>query len=149
MRISASPLLIGIAAIALSASFTSGCDFLNSIVDNISDGASCEEDSNCLGGMCLTDANGFPDGYCTTASCEQNGCTNIFGSECLDILDALGPACYETCDTDRPCRDGYSCLTVESERVCLPTVLEARFPTEGEIGTRRAPIAMVATASPT
>ena len=123
-------------AIVAAAFFSfSGCDIVNNLIDSISDGAACEQDGNCLGGRCLTSSDGFPEGYCTTVDCELNGCSNIFGSECLQVLEDIGPACYETCDGDRPCRDGYACLTVETNNVCLPTDLANRFPNQGEIGT--------------
>ena len=47
------------AAVLFAASFLlAGCDVLTSYLDSISDGASCTTNEECLGGLCLTDAQG-------------------------------------------------------------------------------------------
>jgi hypothetical protein len=113
-----------------------GCEALNELIASVSDGASCESGDQCLGGACLTAQEGFPDGYCTTFDCDTQGCSNIFGSECL-LLNQLRnqAACYVSCDGDGDCRDGYRCIDADGAQVCLPNGLAAGLPQAGETGT--------------
>jgi hypothetical protein len=111
----------------------SGCDVLSQYLDSISDGAACTADTDCLGGKCLTAADGFTGGYCTTAQCETSGCSNLWGAECLPF-ESQGNLCFETCSEDVPCRDGYSCLAVESAQVCLPNGLSDTYSAAGTVG---------------
>jgi hypothetical protein len=39
---------------------------IEDIIRSISDGAACTTNEDCLGSACLTEADGFPGGYCTT-----------------------------------------------------------------------------------
>lgn len=111
----------------------SGCDVLASYIDSISDGASCATDAECLGGLCLTDAEGYPDGYCTTPDCDGSGCSNIFGAECLSV-EGRGPLCFESCSEVSPCRPGYDCLAVGADQVCLPSGFGGTYAAAGSIG---------------
>jgi hypothetical protein len=124
------------ATVVALAPLTTGCEALREIISSISDGASCDDAGQCLGGTCLTESDGYPGGYCTTLQCETQGCTNIFGSECL--LFERGndePTCYLTCDVDDDCRDRYRCIDSDGARVCLPNELTEGIPAAGEIGT--------------
>jgi hypothetical protein len=122
------------AAVLFAASFLlAGCDVLTSYLDSISDGASCTTNEECLGGLCLTDAQGYPEGYCTTPECDGSGCSNIFGAECLSV-DGGGPLCFENCSELRPCRTGYECLAVGADQVCLPSGLGDTYSAAGTIG---------------
>ena len=122
------------AAVLFAASLLlAGCDVLTSYLDSISDGASCTTNEECLGGLCLTDAQGYPEGYCTTPECDGSGCSNIFGAECLSV-DGGGPLCFETCSELRPCRTGYDCLAVGADQVCLPSGLGDTYSAAGTIG---------------
>jgi hypothetical protein len=102
-----------------------GCDQLQQVadfIDNISDGAPCEDDFECLGGRCLTD--GYPNGYCTTLSCEESGCSGLF-SECFrtSLQNQAVTACFETCGVDGACdraAEGYTCQVLNDTQVCLP-----------------------------
>ncbi|MCA9564759.1 MAG: hypothetical protein KC561_14785, partial [Myxococcales bacterium] len=117
----------------LASSTLTGCEAIRDIIASISDGASCESDTQCLGGTCLTD---FPEGYCTTLQCDQQGCSNIFGAECLVISAANNqPICYAACESSADCRDNYSCIDQEGGRVCLPNTIASGFPAAGETGT--------------
>lgn len=110
---------------------TSGCEQIANLIDSISDGAECARDSSCLGGRCLTD---FPGGYCTTAACPTEGCSNIFGSECLQLPNGAEPLCYESCDDASGCRLGYECFAIDTTNVCLPAAFESELVTAGSIG---------------
>ncbi len=111
---------------------TGGCEQLIELIDSISDGAECSSNSQCLGGVCLSD---FPDGYCSTDQCDTQGCSNIFGSECLLLPSNASPLCYEDCDDDTECRPGYACFAVETERVCLPSSFDQELAAAGDLGS--------------
>ena len=111
-----------------------GCEELVQLIDSISDGAECRQDTQCLGGRCLSDREGFPGGYCTTAACPTEGCTNIFGSECLLLPAQAEPFCYEACADGSMCRPGYDCFAVEQYSVCLPLEFERAFAEAGTLG---------------
>lgn len=118
----------------LGAGSMAGCDTIVNLIDSISDGAACTADGQCLGGRCLSDSEGFPAGYCSTADCNIEGCSNIFGSECLLIPGQPGPLCYESCRDGTECRVGYDCLAVETYQVCLPTDFQQQFAEAGTLG---------------
>lgn len=116
---------------AAFALFLSGCEQIANLIDSISDGAECARDSSCLGGRCLTD---FPGGYCTTAACPTEGCSNIFGSECLQVPNGSEPLCYESCADTTECRPGYQCFAVDTVNVCLPAAFESDLVPAGSVG---------------
>jgi hypothetical protein len=107
-------------------------------VDSISDGAPCVDNLQCLGGRCLTDQQGYTNGYCTTLDCEESGCSGFF-SECFRTeVDATQvTACYELCNFDGTCdraSEGYQCVTLADTGVCLPPGA-TNAPVQGTIGS--------------
>lgn len=104
-----------------------GCEQINKVaefVDSVSDGAQCTQDVGCFGATCLTDADGFPGGYCTTLNCQMAGCTGFF-SECFRtrINEQEYNACFETCTYDGTCdraSEGYQCQLLADTPVCVP-----------------------------
>ncbi len=109
-----------------------GCEQIRSLIDSISDGAECTSDSSCLGKVCIAE---FPGGYCSTADCFNAGCSNIFGSECLQLPNAATPLCYENCGEAGECRPGYACFAVESASVCLPATFTDTLSAAGALGS--------------
>lgn len=118
--------------LALALAPLAGCEQLASLIDSISDGAECTSNAQCLGGVCISD---FPGGYCSTDECDTEGCSNIFGSECLQLPNASAPLCYEHCDDQAGCRDGYSCFAIETVRVCLPASFDDQLASAGSLGS--------------
>lgn len=122
--------------VAALLSCSTGCQAIRDLLANISDGAACTDGSQCLGGTCVSAASGFPEGYCTTLMCETEGCSNLFGAECLALNQVRGePMCFAQCALDDDCRQGYGCTDLDGDRVCLPLELASGFPAAGEIGT--------------
>ncbi|MBU0550293.1 hypothetical protein KKF91_21015 [Myxococcota bacterium] len=77
------------------------------------DGAPCEINAECLGGVCLPEAQGWPGGHCAS-SCAVDGCAE--GADCQTLgNDEL---CLLHCDAQTPCREGYVCGEAWSS--CLP-----------------------------
>jgi hypothetical protein len=117
-----------------------GCEELQQVadfIDSISDGAPCKDDFECLGGKCLTAQQGYPNGYCTTLSCEQDGCSGLF-SECFrtSIQNKAVTACFELCNLDGSCdraSEGYTCQLLNDSQVCLPPGVGGAQP-QGVIG---------------
>jgi hypothetical protein len=116
---------------------SSGCDVLANLIRNVSDGAECTDPNQCLGDRCLTEGEGFPGGYCTTTQCDTQGCSNIFGAECLLVGTSQGdqPLCFASCESDEDCRDLYSCVDTDGDRICLPNEIAETMPQAGETGT--------------
>lgn len=115
-----------------------GCDEITEFIDSISDGAPCVADGACLGGKCLTDDLGYPGGYCTSLSCETNGCGG-WGSECFrtEIAGSDVTACYQLCNYDGTCDradEGYRCVQLNDSPVCLPPTA-SNAPVQGAIGS--------------
>ena len=122
-------------SVVLSCSGT-GCEAIHELVSSISDGAACNSSSQCLGGACLDEYQGFPEGYCTTPECDLRGCSNIFGAECLILNQVRGQAlCFAACGSLEDCREGYACLDLDGARICLPDHMAAVLPAAGETGT--------------
>ncbi|MGM0559159.1 MAG: hypothetical protein ACQEVA_22430, partial [Myxococcota bacterium] len=81
-------------------------------------GSACEQDRDCESGACLTDADGWPDGHCTTLECAPGGCGG-FNTTCGDLADQT--LCVETCQPGS-CRSGYACREVAVGTAgCVPT----------------------------
>lgn len=75
-----------------------------------SGGGPCQRDGDCAGGLCLTEADGYPGGYCSQA-CESAPCAGD------QVCRALGgrAVCLSRC-TDGLCRAGYQCF----QGLCQP-----------------------------
>jgi len=68
------------------------------------DGAPCTLANQCVGGVCYFEADGFPQGYCTSSCVNDGSCTD---GVCRDT--GTGLYCYRTCTTSASCRTGYYC----------------------------------------
>jgi hypothetical protein len=109
-------------------------------------GSPCETDADCVatefdsgaesGVLCLTESDGFPDGYCTVEDCAENGCD--LSSECFAVELDSGrdlEICLALCDINGECdRSGYDCYEVDGDNVCLP---------EDGVGSDQAPAGTV------
>lgn len=84
-------------------------------------GEPCGSMSDCES-YCITEADGFPGGYCTAACDADNPCPS--GSTCTPV--GMGSSiCLADCDptsTDRTCRMGYGCAEsfMLPGPVCVP-----------------------------
>lgn len=84
-------------------------------------GTVCMSDAEC-GVFCLTQGEGFRDGYCTSYCDEENPCGG--GSACVQV-DRTQSICLRTCNPsadERECRAGYGCAVDVQlpEPVCIP-----------------------------
>lgn len=95
-------------------------------------GDSCSKDQTCNGGLCLTDNDGFPGGYCTSdcsveacqedASCQASGAMQLCmktcqaKSDCRSDYMCFGGYCRPSCKSDVECGVGYGCVSGE----CTP-----------------------------
>lgn len=81
-------------------------------------GEACADNTFCgTHGTCLTDAQGYPAGYCSALTCSQyNPCPA--GSTCHGT--SAGTLCLENCAASDPCRRPYRCLELTSGAACLP-----------------------------
>ncbi|MCA9565633.1 MAG: hypothetical protein KC561_19180, partial [Myxococcales bacterium] len=92
-----------------------------------SDGSACDSDSDCLGGVCLTEVDSqYPGGYCTRFFCEVGDCN---GGRCAE-LDGRQSQCVDLCARSVDCRDGYACESLDDSGTlgCVPRLL----PSAGE-----------------
>lgn len=85
-------------------------------------GQPCTSDGDCIFGQsCLTEAEGFPGGYCTSENCDVDGCAE--GSECFEfpVDGETRTICLLLCDYQLECsRPEYDCYDVDNNQVCLP-----------------------------
>ncbi len=83
------------------------------------DGTACAEGSECAGGVCMTEAEGYPGGYCTATDC-ATGASSCTG-QCA-FLDSTrqSSACFGVCEDDAGCREGYECRPFGDIGLCLP-----------------------------
>ncbi len=129
------------ASLLCTLSCEEACKTANNIgefIDSISDGAPCEVNGQCLGGRCLSPEQGYPNGYCSTLSCEESGCSGL-SSECFrtEIEGQEVTACFELCDFDGNCEradEGYVCVTLDDTAVCLPPGVTSA-PEQGTTGS--------------
>ena len=89
-------------------------------------GEACEVDDDCENEVCLLElgdgAIEFPDGLCS-AECEiftGEGC--VEDEEICLIYRPTGQSnCYQLCESDGECREGYVCLGINrTDKACLP-----------------------------
>lgn len=80
-------------------------------------GAPCSGDGDCTdaGAKCITDAQGWPNGYCAVADCETAGCPS--GSECFKMTSG-NTFCLKTCGDSSECASAYACDP--SAGACVP-----------------------------
>lgn len=72
-------------------------------------GDPCWLDSDCPeGGICWTNLDGFPGGYCVIEDCPANPCPE--GAQCAAFNDGVA-RCIPACESDADCRQdhGYIC----------------------------------------
>ena len=87
-----------------------------------SDGEGCTQDSDCSGGTCITEADGFPGGYCTTLRCQdRTDCARNNGEDNRCLVQNNPSLCVRMCQTVNDCRAGYTCERVGGgQGICLP-----------------------------
>jgi hypothetical protein len=88
------------------------------IVDGaFADGAACTTDAECAGGSCLTEAQGFPGGHCSTLGCAAFADCAGDNTGCLEGTPNY---CIALCAQDGDCRAGYECRAVGGGAYCAP-----------------------------
>lgn len=84
-------------------------------------GTGCTADSDCDGGVCVTESDGFAGGYCSAFCVSDEDCEGA--SICVEVGGGTS-LCFDTCDPDveRDCRAGYGCgeSFMLPAPVCLP-----------------------------
>ncbi len=102
-----------------------------SVPEVLPTGAPCSSTNPCGGDSVCNEA--WPDGYCTSWSC-RGGITRCPGDGVCDIVNDVRN-CLDACEEERDCREGYSCLTLESGRLaCAPTQPTSRTEAGGPGG---------------
>ncbi len=87
-------------------------------------GSPCTVDTNCAGGVCITEEDyGWPGGFCTS-DCSGSGICGA-GFECVTYTPQGGTpmdVCVEICTGGgTECRDGYVCTEIGTNlSVCIP-----------------------------
>lgn len=70
-------------------------------------GSSCATKDDCIAGYrCITEADGWPGGYCTSIDCEAGSCPS--GSECF-VTESNNTYCLHECTSIGDCSPGYAC----------------------------------------
>ena len=93
-------------------------------------GATCAQNAECgtaAGAECLTDANGWPNGYCTIRGCSDGTCPG--GSDCFETTSS-STLCLKTCAQKSDCPSGYAC---HSAGACIPACQGAQDCDAGEV----------------
>ncbi len=90
-------------------------------------GAPCDALADCLGNWCITEDDGWPEGYCTHYQCDRSeaawetSCAPYGGDAlCVDMGDY--GLCLDRCDpAGADCRDGYECFDLGGGHgACFP-----------------------------
>jgi hypothetical protein len=77
-------------------------------------GANCTIDADCgTGGTCLTEADGYPGGYCTVLGCSKGTCPT---GTCFSLQDG-STMCLQDCRKDADCGTDYLCPDYDA---CTP-----------------------------
>ena len=87
------------------------------------DGEACQTGADCSGGTCLTEADGWPGGYCTTVNCQTRvDCASVGGVDNRCYQNPQGPnLCVRICTSNAECRADYVCDPVGgSLGFCVP-----------------------------
>lgn len=90
---------------------------------NGASGGYCTSDADCQAGLsCLTEADGFPGGYCSRTNCVDGGCPGTFATCAMLDRSNNSTACLEGCNSNSECRsgEGYICADLDGSRGCLP-----------------------------
>lgn len=79
-------------------------------------GAPCTQASDCSGtnAACLTDSQGWPNGYCSNSNCTADSCAA--GAECFEMTSG-NTYCLKTCSQKSDCPAAYAC---HSAGACIP-----------------------------
>jgi len=94
-------------------------------------GDPCADASECAGDLCITDAQGWPDGTCSQYACDyseaawETSCAPYGGDGlCLNFGDDTDPypLCLDRCDpAASDCRTGYECYNLgDGYGICYP-----------------------------
>jgi hypothetical protein len=86
-------------------------------------GDPCTTAGDCAGSLCITDADGFPGGYCTDIcdSTDPMACAAAGGGLCLSTGPGGPELCFDECMTTPDCRMGYTCTNIGmGNEICLP-----------------------------
>ena len=82
-------------------------------VDGSSDGESCTSGDQCAGGVCISEDDGWPGGYCTTVDCDDfEDCARPGGEDNRCLQNRGGNLCVRICTSQDECRDGYVCQQI-------------------------------------
>ncbi len=88
------------------------------------DGSSCTANTDCTGGLCILDVDGWPQGYCSSgcqSDAECNG--DDAGSTCTTNLTTGASFCLDNCHSNADCRTGYRCERQGTrDGTCAPNV---------------------------
>jgi len=96
------------------------------------DGAPCTSREQCAGGVCLTEADGFYQGQCTTVGCERREDCTGDNTACLQA--GRPNICVAMCERASDCREGYLCQISVDGRYCAPSpTAGTHVPREGEL----------------
>lgn len=80
-------------------------------------GGPCANDTDCkgAGATCITESQGWPNGYCAIANCSAGSCPD--GSDCFQMTSG-NTFCLKTCGDSNECASGYGCDP--SAGACVP-----------------------------
>lgn len=80
-------------------------------------GAPCTGDAECsgAGAACITEEQGWPNGYCAIASCSAGSCPA--GSDCFEMTSGK-TYCLKTCGDSSECAPAYACHPTAG--ACVP-----------------------------
>ncbi|MBK8995472.1 MAG: hypothetical protein IPM35_06965 [Myxococcales bacterium] len=111
-------------------------------------GAPCTGAGDCTGGACITEDQGWPNGYCAVEGCSAGSCPD--GSDCFEMTSGK-TFCLKTCGDSSECASAYACHPTagacvpgctgdsecESTEVCNPKTLncEPKPCTTGSCGS--------------
>lgn len=80
-------------------------------------GAPCTADGDCTGAgaKCITEAQGWPNGYCAIDGCQSGSCPS--GSDCFEMTSGK-TYCLKTCGDSSECASAYACHPTAG--ACVP-----------------------------